>query len=74
MCVVKLLRVLLAAPFLLAIAAFCGFGFMATFEPTDKVAQFMAFRVGYALVGASCLVGVLLLVADALKGTDRDAD
>jgi hypothetical protein len=41
-------------PFL-AVAAFCGFGFLATFEPTGNVTQFLAFRIGYAIVGIGCL-------------------
>jgi hypothetical protein len=52
---------------LLAIAAFCVFGFMATFEPTDRTAEFLAFRVGYAVVGVGCLVGVVLLIVNAMR-------
>ena len=40
---------------LLAVAAFCLFGFLATFEPTDKTTQFMMFRIGYGVVGLGCL-------------------
>ncbi len=32
---------------LLPIAAFSVFGFMATFEPTDRTVDFMAFRVSW---------------------------
>ena len=52
---------------LLAVAAFCGFGFLATFEPTDNVTQFMAFRIGYSVIGVGCLVGVGFLIANALR-------
>ena len=48
---------------LLPIAAFCVFGFMATFEPTDRTVEFMAFRIGYAVIGIGCLVGVVFLIA-----------
>jgi hypothetical protein len=40
---------------LLAVAAFCLFGFLATYEP--GVASAMAFRVGYAAIGICCLLG-----------------
>ena len=63
----KLFIAILASLFLLAIAAFCVFGFMATFEPTDRTVQFMAFRIGYAMVGVSCLVGAGLLLVNALR-------
>lgn len=53
--------------FLLAVAAFCGFGFLATFEPTDKTNQFMAFRIGYSVIGLGCLVGIGFLIVDALR-------
>ncbi len=39
---------------LLAVLAFCAFGFMATFEPPGWV----GLRIGYAVVGALCLFGV----------------
>ncbi|MEP3478964.1 MAG: hypothetical protein ABJZ55_06940 [Fuerstiella sp.] len=43
----------------LAVAAFCLFGFLATFEPTSNQ---MYFRVGYAVTGTFCLacVGYML--------------
>ncbi len=52
---------------LLAVAVFCGFGFLATFEPTDNPRQFLAFRVGYAMVGLGCLFGVILLLVGAWR-------
>lgn len=48
---------------LLPIAAFCVFGFMATFEPTDRTVEFMAFRMGYAAIGLCCLAGIVVLIA-----------
>ncbi|QEF97923.1 hypothetical protein Mal15_19690 [Stieleria maiorica] len=52
---------------LLAVAAFCGFGFLATFEPTDNVSQFLAFRIGYAVIALGSMVGVGLLIVDAVR-------
>jgi hypothetical protein len=49
---------------LLAVAAFCVFGFLATFEPTDNA---IAFRIGYAVIGVGCLVGVGFLIANSLR-------
>lgn len=63
----KLFVAILGSILLLAVAAFCGFGFLATFEPTDNVTQFMAFRIGYSVIGVGCLVGVGLLIAKALR-------
>jgi hypothetical protein len=39
----------------MAVAAFCVFGFMATFEP--GVAGALAFRIGYAVLGIVSLAG-----------------
>jgi len=50
--------------FLLAVAAFCVFGFLATFEPTDNA---LAFRVVYTLMGLGCLAGTGFLVVNALR-------
>jgi hypothetical protein len=52
---------------LLAVAAFCPFGFLATFEPTDKAVQFMAFRIGYAVVGLCCVEGAGFLIANSVR-------
>ena len=60
----KLLVAILGSLLLLAIAAFCAFGFMATFEPT---ANALAFRIGYAVIGLGCLVGVGFLVGNAVR-------
>jgi hypothetical protein len=62
----KLFVAIFGSLLLLAIAAFCGFGFLATFEPTDNVAQFMAFRIGYIVIGLGCLVGVGFLIVNAV--------
>ena len=43
---------------LLPVVAFCVFGSMATFEPTDRPGVFMAFRIGYGVGGVGCLVVV----------------
>ena len=45
---------LLFVAMLLMLAAFCLFGFLASFEPTDNA---MVFRIGYAVMGVSCLAG-----------------
>ena len=42
----KLVLAIFATGILLPITAFCVFGFMATFEPTDRPEVFMAFRIG----------------------------
>jgi len=63
----KLCVVILGSILLLAVAAFCGFAFMATFEPTDNVTQFMAFRIGYGVIGLGCVVGIGFLIAKALR-------
>jgi hypothetical protein len=52
---------------LLAVAAFCVFGFLATFEPTDNVTQFMAFRIGYAVIALGCMVGMGFLIANSVR-------
>lgn len=43
---------------LLALAAFCLFGFAATYEPVDNA---LAWRVGYGLAIVACLYGILWL-------------
>ncbi len=60
----KLVVAVLGSLLLLAIAAFCVFGFLATFEPTSNA---MAFRIGYTVIGMGCLVGVGGLVANAVR-------
>ena len=58
---------ILGAVVLLPIAAFCLFGFAATFEPTNRPGVFSAFRIGYAVVGLGCLAGVVTLVARSIR-------
>lgn len=53
--------------FLLAVAAFCLFGFLATFEPTNNTGQFMAFRIGYSVVGVGSITGMILLIVNAIR-------
>ena len=60
----KILVAILGSLLLLAIAAFCAFGFMATFEPT---ANALAFRIGYTVVGLGCLVGIVLLILNVMR-------
>ncbi len=64
----KIILTVVGSILLLAIVAFCLFGFLATFEPTDRPGMFVAFRVGYAVVGISCLVGTIALI---LKGVRK---
>jgi len=63
----KLLIVIFGSLLLLAVAAFCLFGFLATFEPTTNTTQFMLFRIGYAVVGIGCLIGIGFLISKALR-------
>ena len=63
----KLFVAILGSLLLLAVAAFSGFGFLATFEPTDEVAQFMAFRIAYSVIGIGCLIGIGWLIANTVR-------
>jgi hypothetical protein len=63
----KLLVAVLGSLLLFTIAAFCAFGFLATFEPTDRTTEFLAFRIGYAVVGIACLIGIVLLILTAVR-------
>ena len=62
----KLIVAIFGSLLLLAVAAFCLFGFLATYEPTDKTTQFMMFRIGHAVVGIGCMIGVGLLILGAM--------
>jgi len=42
---------------LLAVAGFCTFGFMATYEYSE-VSKRLPWQIGYGLIGVTCLVGV----------------
>ena len=50
---------------LLAVSAFCGFGFLATFEPLENPAAGIVFRIGYGVIGLSATLGIVLLIARA---------
>jgi hypothetical protein len=52
---------------LLAVAAFCGFGFLATFEPPG----FVGLRVGYAVGIAISLGGVAWLCFAKRRGVPQ---
>lgn len=45
---------------LLAVAAFCGFGFLASFEPVELATQW-TFRIIYTLAGLGALGGAFRL-------------
>ena len=60
----RLFLLLLFAVMLLMLAAFCLFGFLASFEPTDKA---IVFRIGYAVIGVSCLVGSGGLIVSVVR-------
>ena len=63
----KLMVAIIGSLLLLFLAAFCVFGFLATFEPTNNPGQFMAFRVGYSVVGVGCLAGIGFLIVNSLR-------
>ena len=63
----RIVYAILGVVVLLPIAAFCLFGFAATFEPTDRPGVFWAFRIGYAVVGLGCLAGVVALIARSIR-------
>lgn len=44
----------------LAVAGFCLFGYLATFEL--NVSNAIYFRIGYVLIGLSCLLGAAWLI------------
>jgi hypothetical protein len=47
-----------SAILLLLIAAFCAYGYLASFEPGPRADYF---RIGYAVAGLLCLIGVAAL-------------
>lgn len=49
----KLFVAILGTLLLLAVAAFCVFGFLATYEPTSNA---LVFRIGYAVLFVCCLI------------------
>ncbi len=50
-------RLVLTVP-LLALAVFCAYGFLASFEP----GPWLVFHIGYPLLGLACLTGTWFLV------------
>lgn len=65
--IVNPMAAVFASLLLLAIAAFCWFGFLATLEPTTNTTAFMTFRILYATVGVGSLLGLGLLAARARR-------
>ena len=63
----RILLALFGSLVLLAVAAFCAFGFLATFEPTNNAGEFLAFRIGYAVVGLGCVAGLIALIVKAVR-------
>ena len=63
----KIVLALFVSLLLLAVAVFCLFGFLATFEPTDRPGQFLAFRIGYTIVGIGCLVGMIAVILSGIR-------
>jgi roadblock/LC7 domain-containing protein len=63
----KVIVEVVAAVVLLALAAFCLFGFLATYEPTEAPGMNWTFRIGYAVVGISCVVCVVVLILKAVR-------
>jgi hypothetical protein len=54
------------AALLLAVAGFCGFGFLATFEPL-AAGNMLAWRWGYGVTGPTALAVAVLLAAGAVR-------
>ena len=63
----RIVAAIIGSLILLPIAAFCLFGFAATFEAADQPGMFMAFRVGYTVIGLGCLAGILALIANCFR-------
>jgi hypothetical protein len=63
----KLFVAIFASLLLMAVAAFCVFGFLATFEPTSNTTRFMAFRTGYTVIGLGCVVGAGILIVNVVR-------
>ena len=60
----RLFLLLLFAAMLLMLAAFCLFGFLASFEPTDNA---LVFRIAYAIIGVSSLTGFAGVARKAIR-------
>ncbi|HBN79509.1 MAG TPA: hypothetical protein DD473_27545 [Planctomycetaceae bacterium] len=63
----KIIVAIIGSLLLFAVAAFCVFGYLATFEPTNNPGQFMALRIGYSVIGVGCLVAIGFLIVNALR-------
>ncbi len=50
---------------LLPILAFCGFGFLATFELADASSR-LPWQIGYGVGGAACLAGIVAVLVRPL--------
>jgi hypothetical protein len=64
----KIIVAILGSLLLLAVAAFCVFGFLATFEPTDNA---LAFRLGYTVIGLGCMIGIGFFIVNAVRKRDE---
>ena len=60
-----LIKTFLALP-LLALFAFCIFGFLATFEPLDPITQ-MTWRAIYAITGLGAISAILFMLKPEKK-------
>jgi hypothetical protein len=67
----RALSAILKSLVLLAVAGFCGFGYLATFEPTDRPGVFMAFRIGYAVIGIGSLAGIVAVITRHVRRAIR---
>jgi hypothetical protein len=59
---------LIISVILLGVAAFCVFGFLATFEPSNIPGLNFAFRVGYVVLGIACVSTAIAFVVKTLRG------
>lgn len=63
----KYLAISIPCILLLAVSAFCGFGFLATFEPLENQGLIIGLRLGYALIGSAAILGMVLLIAKTYR-------
>lgn len=59
---------LLVTLLLLMLAAFSGYGFLASFEPLEGA---MRWRIGYGVLGLGCLYGVWRTLRQGERGPSR---
>ena len=57
---------------LLAVAGFCVFGFMATYEYSDA-AKRLPWQIGYGAIGLVCLFGVAMLLRPRRRSSTPDS-